>query len=259
MGERTEYAPGTFSWADLSTTDQEAAKAFYSALFGWEAEDLPIGDDMAYSMMRLGGRAVAAIGPQQEAQRAAGVPPVWNSYVTVRSVDDAADGAVSLGASLLAPPFDVMAAGRMAVVQDPQGAVVSLWEARESIGAELVNVPGTLCWNELVTADVDAATGFYGAMFGWTFEPMEGNRIRYLIIRNDERANGGVRQPQGPEPNYVLAFFATDDIDDAVSRVQQLGGASHSGVIDVAEGLRVAMVGDPQGAVFGLYDGPLED
>ena len=259
MGERTEYAPGTFSWADLSTTDQVAAKAFYSGLFGWEAEDLPIGDDMSYSMMRLGGRAVAAIGPQQETQRAAGVPPVWNSYVTVRSVDDAADRAATLGATLLAPPFDVMAAGRMAVVQDPQGAIVSLWEARESIGAELVNVPGTLCWNELVTADVDAATGFYGAMFGWTFEPMEGNRIRYLIIRNGERANGGVREPPGTRAE--LRARVLRHRRHRRRRQPRPAARRREPLRRDRRRRRPArrQVGDPQGAVFGLYDGPLED
>jgi predicted enzyme related to lactoylglutathione lyase len=130
MSERTKYAPGTFSWADVTTTDPAAAKAFYSALFGWEAEDIPVGDGVFYSMMRLEGHDVAAISPQPQPQREAGVPPVWNSYITVDSADAAADSATQLGATVHAPPFDVMEAGRMAVIQDPQGAFFMVWEPR---------------------------------------------------------------------------------------------------------------------------------
>ena len=90
MGERTQYTPGTFSWADLSTTDQDAAKTFYSGLFGWEADDRPVGDGIYYSMQQIDGKNVAAISPQPDAQREAGVPPLWNSYITVESADDAA-------------------------------------------------------------------------------------------------------------------------------------------------------------------------
>src|SRR5205809_423388 len=122
MGERTKYTPGTFCWTDLTTTDQGAAKSFYSGLFGWEAEDIPVGDGITYSMMRLGGKRVAAIAPQPQQQREMGIPPVWNSYVSVESADAAAGRAKELGATVHAPPFDVMQAGRMAVIQDPQGA-----------------------------------------------------------------------------------------------------------------------------------------
>lgn len=82
MGERTQYTPGTFSWTDLTTTDQDAAKAFYGGLFGWEAEDMPVGEDIYYSMQRVDGKDVAAISPQPQQQRDAGVPPMWNSYIS---------------------------------------------------------------------------------------------------------------------------------------------------------------------------------
>src|ERR1700678_2339602 len=107
MGERSGYTPGTFSWTDLTTTDQEGAKAFYGGLFGWVAEDLPVGDDVYYSMQRKDGNDGAAISPQQEAQREAGAPPTWNSYVTVENADAVADRAKELGATIVAPPFDV--------------------------------------------------------------------------------------------------------------------------------------------------------
>src|SRR5438105_4218028 len=149
MGERTNYTPGTFSWTDLATTDQEAAKLFYGQLFGWEAEDNPIGDGAYYSMMKLGGKDVAAIAPQPQQQREAGAPPAWNSYVTVDSADRSLERAKQLGASVHAPAFDVMDVGRMGVVQDPQGAFFLVWEPKRHIGAALVNAPGALAWNEL--------------------------------------------------------------------------------------------------------------
>src|SRR3954467_8756960 len=115
MGERTKYTPGTFSWADVSTSDQPAAKDFYSGLFGWEANDSPVGDGVFYSMMQIDGKSVTAVSPQPQQQREAGVPPLWNSYITVAGAAAAAEKPEQLGAPFPAPPFDVMAPGRMAV------------------------------------------------------------------------------------------------------------------------------------------------
>src|ERR1700756_2789601 len=160
MGERTQYTPGTFSWADLNTTDQEAAKAFYSGLFGWEITDMPAGEGVNYAMGAIDGSSVAAISPQPQQQREAGVPPVWNSYITVESADAALGLAIELGGHVHADAFDVLDAGRMGVVQDPQGAYFLVWEPRSNIGASLVNAPGALSWNELHTEDIDAAEDF---------------------------------------------------------------------------------------------------
>ena len=117
MGERTSYTPGTFSWAELATSDAEDAKRFYSALFGWEYDDNPIGDDLVYSMARREGRNVAALYQSDQ-------PPHWNCYVTVESADDAARRAADAGGRVLQEPFDVMDVGRMAVVADPAGAAL---------------------------------------------------------------------------------------------------------------------------------------
>src|SRR3954468_5652257 len=104
MGERTEHAPGTFSWADLGTTDAEGAKAFYGGLFGWEAEDLPAGEGMTYTMLRQGGLEVAALYRRQQED----APPAWLSYVTVADADAAAGKAREAGAMVISEPFDVM-------------------------------------------------------------------------------------------------------------------------------------------------------
>src|SRR5581483_1078844 len=147
MAERTSYPHGTFCWTDLSSPDQAASKAFYSALFGWEAFDAPVGDGVYYSMMMVDGKQVAAIAPQPQQQ--AGMPPAWQSYVSVDSADAAVARARELGATVHADAFDVMQAGRMGVIQDPQGAYFCVWEPREHHGASLVNAHGALSWNDL--------------------------------------------------------------------------------------------------------------
>src|ERR1019366_4597228 len=122
-----------------------------------------------------GGKNVAAIAPQPQQQRDAGVPPVWNSYVSVESADAAAERAEELGGTVHAPAFDVMEVGRMAVMQDPQGAYFMVWQPRQHFGAALVNAPGALVWNELACTDLDASTAFYSGLFGWTIAPFQGS------------------------------------------------------------------------------------
>jgi uncharacterized protein len=260
MGERTQYTPGTFSWTDLTTTDQAAAKEFYSALFGWEANDVPVGEGVVYSMMSLGGHSVAAISPQPQQQRDAGAPPLWNSYVTVQSADDAAAKAAELGANLHAPAFDVMDAGRMAVIQDPQGAFFMVWEAKNNIGAGLVNAHGALAWNELASPDVDASEKFYGDLFGWTTDRIEGMGMPYAIIKSAAgKSNGGIRpvMPPGTPPHW-LVYFGVDDIDASVATATERGARTLVDTMDIGMG-KIAVLQDPQGAVFALFAGEFDD
>lgn len=258
MGERTEYTPGTFCWTDLTTTDQDAAKAFYGGLFGWEAEDVPVGDGVFYSMMRVGGKDVAAISQQPQQQRDAGVPPAWSSYVSVESADAAANRAKELGGTVHAPPFDVMEAGRMAVIQDPHGAFFMVWQPRGHFGAALVNATGALVWNELASPDLEASTAFYGDLFGWAIAPREASPQPYLGIKNGDANNGGIRElsPPGAPPHW-LVYLGTSDVDAALAKVEELGGTKMAGPIDI-QIAKIGIVQDPQGAVFALYAGALE-
>ncbi|HYM44619.1 MAG TPA: VOC family protein [Solirubrobacteraceae bacterium] len=258
MGERTGYTPGTFCWVDLTTTDQEGAKSFYSGLFGWSAHDNPVGEGVYYSMMSLEGKHVGAIAPQPQAQREAGVPPVWNSYVSVEDADAIAERAKELGGTVHAAPFDVMQVGRMAVIQDPQGAFFMVWQPREHFGAALVNAPGALVWNELGSPDLDASTAFYSGLFGWAIAPFEGSPEPYLSIKNGGASNGGIRPLTPPgTPPYWLVYFGVEDLDAALAKVAELGGVKHAGPIDI-QMAKIAVVADPQGAVFALYAGALE-
>ena len=258
MGERTKYSSGTFSWTDLTTTDQDSAKAFYGELFGWEANDFPVGEGVFYSMMSLGGKQVGAISPQPQQQRDAGVPPLWNSYITVEDADAAVERAKQLGATVHAPAFDVMDVGRMGVVQDPQGAFFLVWQPKAHIGASLVNARGALTWNELATPDMEASAGFYSELFGWTAEPIEGSEMPYLVIKNaDGQTNGGIRPTMESEPPYWLVYFGSENIDADLDKVAELGGSKLAGPIDIGPG-KIAVVQDPAGAAFALYAGQFD-
>ena len=253
MGERTSYAPGTFSWSELVTSDAGAAKSFYTALFGWDYEDSPIPDGSVYTIASRDGGAVAALYESREQ------PPHWNCYVTVESADDAARRAGELGANVIAEPFDVMDAGRMAVLADPTGAVLCVWEPKTSIGASLVNTPGALTWNDLVTPDPDRASEFYGALFGWTAEELP-NANGYRVIRNGERMNGGIMptDPAGGTPPSWMPYFGHEDVERLVGEVGGLGGTVHNGPVQMPQGT-IAVLGDPQGAVFAVWTGSYQD
>jgi uncharacterized protein len=256
MGERTSHAPGSFSWTDLSTTDTDGAKAFYTSLFGWDTEDNPIPEGGVYTMLLSGGRYVGALSAvQQEGQ-----PPAWNSYVTVTSADDAARAAADNGGTIAMEPFDVMEAGRMALVQDPTGAVFAVWEPRDNIGAQRVNEPGALTLNQLNTSDVEGAEKFYSGAFGWRFESVGTDETPYWGIYNGDRLNGGMMPlpPGGGAPSHWLVYFGTESVDEDAGRVAELGGTVLVEPSDVPGG-RIAVAQDPQGAVFALFAGRFDD
>jgi predicted enzyme related to lactoylglutathione lyase len=256
MGQRTSYPPGTFSWVDLATNDPEGAKSFYGALLGWQYDDTPIGDDQFYSMAQVDGQNVAAIGPLQGGE---GIPPHWNCYVTVESADTTAQRAGELGATIVAEPFDVFDAGRLAVIQDPQGAMLSVWQPKESIGATLVNVPGALTWNDLISPDVPASAAFYRDLFGWQIDEIEGSDGQYWSIANDGRSNGGIMpMPPGSHPAWNL-YFAVEDVDATVARAGELGGNTVMGPMDIPNGSRLAVLADPQNAIFSVASGEMDD
>jgi uncharacterized protein len=259
MGERSSYAPGTFSWTDLTTPDQEGAKAFYTDLFGWEADDRPVSEGVTYTMMTIGGKSVAAVSPQMEDQK--GMPPVWNSYVTVEDADATAGKASELGGTVVAQPFDVFDAGRMAVIQDPQGAFFSVWQPGENIGAELVNVPGTLTMTQLNTGDPDAAGRFYSDLFGWEVQQLPGTDEQpYWSIHNQGRLNGGMMglPPGAGAPPHWLVYFVAESLDVSVRRIDELGGRVVVQPLSIPAG-RIAVTQDPQGGTFALFEGQLDD
>jgi uncharacterized protein len=257
MPDRTSHPPGTISWTDLETTDPDGAKAFYAALFGWEYEDLPAGDGATYSMAKHRGRTAAALSAQRAGDAEQGIPPHWNLYVTVEDVDATAGTVAEAGGQVLAEPFDVFDAGRMAVVADPSGGVLCFWQPGTSIGAEVVNESGAMSWADLATTDAAAVQAFYSAVLGWRFQPMS-EEPPYWVILNGERSQGGMTVPPPGVPSNWFPYFVVEDVEASGQAAQEAGGTPFLGPIEVPGGL-FTLIQDPQGAPFGILQGEMDD
>jgi predicted enzyme related to lactoylglutathione lyase len=252
MTEFTRHEPGSFSWVELATTDAAAAKKFYSSLFGWTFVDNPAGPDMVYTRLQLRGKDVGALYAQPKDQREQGIPPNWMSYVTVANADASAGQAKKLGGTVMMEPFDVMEHGRMAIVQDPTGAVLSLWQPKEHIGVQVRDEPNTLCWNELYTKDTARATAFYAGLFGWRTKADPGGYTEW--VRGESSVGGmiAIAPEWGPIPPHWLPYFAVNDCDASVAKTTDLGGSTMMPARDIPKVGRFAVVRDPQGAAFAI-------
>jgi len=251
----TRHAPGTFCWPELATTDQDGAKKFYTALFGWTFDDTDMGKGMVYTRLQLKGAGVGALYTMRPEERKM-APPHWNSYVAVDSADASAARAKELGAKLLMEPFDVMDLGRMAVIADPQGAVFEIWEAKKNHGAGILGEPGALCWTELMTTDTKAGEAFYTGLFPWkaTYLPM-GEAGDYTVFKRGEESAAGMMAiaPQmGPVPPNWMPYFAVENCDASVTKAGGLGAKTIVPPTDIPNTGRFAVVQDPQGAVFAV-------
>jgi len=258
VADVNSHAPGTFSWPELATTDQKAGVAFYRALFGWELNEQPMGPTEVYSMFQMRGRPVAAAYTMRPEEKQMGAPPHWNSYVTVANVDESTKKAQSLGARVFAEPFDVMDAGRMAVLQDPTGAVFQVWQPNRSIGAMILNEPGALCWTELTTSDLRAAETFYTQLFGWTAkrsDPASGMEYTEMSVNGQPGVGMMPKPPQMPAhiPSYWMPYFWVEQVDASAAKAKELGGKLMVPPQDIPKVGRFAIVSDPQGAVFAIF------
>ena len=253
MGDRTGYAPGTFCWVELATTDPQGAKPFYGGLLGWDADDSPAGDG-TYTMARIGAKHVAGL-----YERTDGGPPTWVSYISVADAAATVERATELGATVLVPASDVTDAGRVAILQDPTGAVLGLWEPRNNIGATLVNEPGALVLNQLNTTDPDAARTFYTELFGWRVESVGTDEQAYWGLYNGDLLNGGMMPiPPGTDGiSHWLVYFTAADLDTAMDRIPELGGRVLVPPVPIRSG-RIAVALDPQGAAFALLEGDVD-
>ena len=195
---------------------------------------------------------MAGIGPiMQEGQ-----PPVWSTYVSTDDADAAVARAQEAGGAVVVEPTDVGDAGRFAFVSHPAGGHVGLWQAGRNIGAELVNEPGTLNWNELHTRDVEGAKAFYSAVFDWRAEDQSFGDMTYTVVYLGDKSIGGMMpMPPGvPDevPAYWLAYFEVADCDATEAKAQELGGSVTSPAMD-AEGVgRFAGLADPHGTTFAV-------
>lgn len=258
--QRDSYEPGTPCWVDLITADVDASVAFYSGLFGWEAEaSLDDAGNRVYTTMTKGGRTVCGI--MGGSAETAPPQPVWNSYVRVADADASAAAIEKAGGKIHMPPMQVFTAGRMAMAEDVTGAAFSIWEPIDHPGAGVCNEDDTYSWNELVSSDIEASKAFYGEVFGWTYDGMEMPMGTYWVIQGGE--NGGLgglmaRPPELPAgmPDHWGAYFTVADLDRKIAEVTAGGGALVFGP-EAVEGVgRFATVADPQGGAFAIIQPP---
>lgn len=248
-----KHTPGAFTWVELATSDQSAAKVFYATLFGWQFTDSPMGPNDFYTMFTLEGRNAAAVYTLRSDEVKMGVPPHWNLYISAASADATAARAASCGGTVLAPPFDVYTYGRMAVISDPTGAVFCLWEPKSHTGLGIQGRHGTFCWADLSTPDPARAAEFYTEVFGWSMPPGDGG---YRHIVNGADFIGGITPVEHRNPNappHWLVYFQVDDCDAATTSAKELGASVFAGPMTIENVGRMTVLADPQGSVFSLF------
>jgi predicted enzyme related to lactoylglutathione lyase len=238
------HPPHTFCFAELNTHDTEQAQRFYASTFGWTSE--PLIEDGGYLVFQQGGRDVAGVRHGKGATR-------WLPYLCVDSADAMTMRARELRASVIAPPFDVEGVARKAVIQDPAGGVVGLWEPHGHHGAALLDAAGSMWWAELLTRDTHGAKTFYSALLGW--KPVDTLKygIRYSVFKLDEASVAGllpIGADWGPVSPYWQVLFAVDGCDAAVERATAAGGSLVFGPNDIPNAGRAAIISDPAGAIF---------
>jgi uncharacterized protein len=250
------WPPGTPCWIDVLVTDPGAARVFYAGLFGWDIQDGPP-EAGGYLMCMLNGRPVAAISPKAEGNP---FPNAWATYLASDDVDATVARATEAGGQFMMEPMDVMTAGRIAFAMDPAGASYGIWQAGDHVGVGVYNEPGALVWNELMTGDYEGAKAFYGTVFGFTYDEMEGD-LTYSTIRraSDREVVAGVGELDAGVPAEVApgwgVYFMVDDCDASAARAVELGATVVRDPADTPFGRMAPMIG-VQGEAFSLIQAP---
>jgi predicted enzyme related to lactoylglutathione lyase len=243
-----KHPQGRFCWIELHTTDRVAASEFYTNLFGWDAQHMPMGPDRVYTMFQFKGRAHGAASQMTNP----GQPPNWQMFVAVDNVDESTATAIALGSTSPTGVGDVGDFGRMSIIRDPSGAILSLWQAKQHTGIGIQDEPGALCWAENYTNDSGQAIRFYTSLFGWKIKESP----EYNEIHDAQGALGGILQIK-PEwagmPPCWMPYFQTTDCAAMVTRAELLGGKCMMAPKKMEGVGTIAMIVDPQGASFWLF------
>jgi uncharacterized protein len=252
MARATTAIINRAAWVDLSSSDAAASRAFYSKVFGWQVEVNPDPQYGGYALAKLDGKDVGGIGPSMSP----GAPTAWNIYIGTDDIDDLAKQVQTAGGTVVAPPFDVGDQGRMAVFQDPSGAVISAWQGAR-MGGFQTDVDDSFGWAELNAREVEKALPFYRQLFGWTVKtsPMGEGQPLYNEFQIDGRSVAGATEMSSmvpaEVPSYWLAYFSADDVDATYRKAIDAGARALIEPQDFPGG-RFSIVTDPQGASFGL-------
>jgi uncharacterized protein len=256
MPQKDSYENGVPCWIDVTSTDIAVTRAFYQGLFGWDLTDLGP-ETGGYVICRRGEGRVAALIPQGAGDPS---PPHWNTYIACDDIDATVEKVRAAGGTVAIEPMDVFEEGRLAYAIDPTGAWVGLWQARNFVGAALVNEPGAWTWAELHTRDIDAALEFYRAVFGYEVRSSPMGEITYhqLVLAGASTSIAGAfAMPDGmfpPDlPAHWAVYLAVDDLDRSAGRVGELGGRQLMEPVSIPMG-RFAAFLDPVGAGFSLFE-----
>jgi predicted enzyme related to lactoylglutathione lyase len=252
MAVKQGFEEGLFCWADLATTDANLSKTFYAELFHWDVEEMPTPQGNYY-LFKKGENAVCAMYELDADKKAQNIPAHWMSYISVDIVDVTVSGAKNLGATILVEPLDVMHVGRMAVIQDPEGAVVALWQSKED-GPVAYKENKTIGWNELYVKDTNRAKEFYEDLLIW--EPSVGKTddgMDYTEFHLGPEAVGGMLEIQeewGEIPPHWALYFQVANLQEKMKTVEDLGGSVVTEVMNAENVGNFVVIQDPQGAHF---------
>ena len=251
---------GQFCWYDLITTDPAAAKRYYPKLFNWKVEPFPFASaDQPYDMWSVGGSTLGGVGKLSELQRSRGIPPNWVPSVHVNNLDETASKATSLGGRVVMAPMDIPETGRYAVITDPQGATIALFQANGPFaGFDGTPTLGRPSWHELMTTDYRRAFEFYSALFGWEKidEVDMGPLGMYFEYGMKGKMFGGMynRPPEmGAIHPFWLPYFHVKDVEASTAAAKKAGGTVQNGPMQVPGGDWIVVMGDPQGAAFAMH------
>lgn len=258
MGEMKTYKPGEFCWVELATLDPQASKEFYNKIFGWEAVDNPVGEGMVYTSLRLDGKPVGALYQMNKEMAKRQIPPHWMSYVSVENVDDTLETVIENGGMVAMDPIDIFDEGRMALLMDPEGASLGLWQPKRHAGAAWWDVPNSVCWVEHASRDSEHTIPFLEKVFNWKGKTEKMGETVYTTFARGEKVVAGLYN-MTPEmegvPSHWLPYFLTENIDELILKALELGGEVLMPKTN-AEGVGdFTVVRDPQGAVFGAVQG----
>ncbi|MFE2378176.1 VOC family protein [Streptomyces sp. NPDC059398] len=258
----THYVPGAPDWLDLGAPDIDASVAFYTGVFGWTFQSA--GPEAGgYGFFRKGGRIVAAIGPSA----VEGARATWTVYFHTSDADATARAVEQAGGTVRVPPADVFTAGRTARFTDPAGAEFAVWQPGDRQGLDTVMEPDAMCWTELHTTDAAAAEQFYRAVFSWDHQEMSmGDGMVYTVVsaqgggEGDDTSHGGIMQI--PQENVRAGaasewhpYFGVEDCDTTFTAATDRGATALMPPSSVPGVGRLALLTDPDGAVFALIKG----
>jgi hypothetical protein len=244
---------GRFVWHDLMTTDVDAAKAFYTALFPeWALSTLPMEGGFHYDMIGAGGSDFGGI---VSLDGIVGVPSHWIGYVAVEDCDATVAKVEQLGGRCVMPAVEMPNIGKFAVVHDAQGAHFKPFQLAFPRSLPKEPAIGQFCWDELRTSDIAAARSVYCDLFGWESSEVDmGEMGVYVLfkINGMEFAGGMLMPPDTTAPPNWLPYLCTDDIDARAAKAVELGATIFVKPTDIPNAGRFSVHADPTGAAFAL-------